>query len=224
MLLLVGFAVLVWYGVLRTRRSWAGLGILAGTLAALALVGWMHYRLNVWTGGAVYFPVLQGLLYPYIAMVIGVGTYLWAMPRSRPPGAPCPECDYDLTGLGFGVIRCPECGSNVGPRCRRCGRDHGSLGREIKVCPGCGALRDSACESCGLDLSGRLPASLRCPRCRARWTGAGALEERRTEPAPHRVRLGRAIAGGAPGSGAGSGAAPGDGPAAPPAGSAPAGP
>lgn len=109
MILFVVYAVFIWYVSFRYRRSLAGIGVFFAGLAGIALVGGFHYQLNEWTGGKIYLPVLQILLYPYAGLVAFISAYLWIMPR-RPAENHCVSCGYSLRGLELDQPTCPECG------------------------------------------------------------------------------------------------------------------
>lgn len=107
------YGVLVWWLTFRLRGSWrAFVPPVVGVLGVVA-VGWMHLRLNEWSGGRIYLQVLQLLLYPYGVMVGAVGVFIAAIPmkavgrRDRK----CHACLYDLRGTKAAV--CPECGERV---------------------------------------------------------------------------------------------------------------
>lgn len=109
-----GYAVLVWYAALRWRRRWESFAwVLAGILG-LVLVALLHIQLSRWTRGGIYLPVLQCLLYPYAALVGGIGLYLACLPR-RVVAAQCLRCQYDLAGLAGEAEQCPECGLPTTP-------------------------------------------------------------------------------------------------------------
>lgn len=107
-----GYAVAVWLLVFRARRSLPGLGVLAMGIGGLVGLAYLHVCLNRWTDGRIYLPVLQAILYPYIALVAVIGSYLWCFPpRIRGVvGRRCLRCGYDMAGLSFQAA-CPECGA-----------------------------------------------------------------------------------------------------------------
>lgn len=104
------YAAFIWYAAARWRRSWAAFGWVAAGAAGLVLVGFFHWKLNQWTNGRIYFRVLQTLLYPYSALVVGVGIFMACLPR-RPEMVHCTRCAYDLRGLEGAAELCPECGA-----------------------------------------------------------------------------------------------------------------
>lgn len=106
------YAVAVWFAAARWRRTWLSFAaVLAGGLGLVA-VAYLHYRLNIWTHGRIYLRVLQVMLYPYTAMVVGMGLYIACLPRAAGERAAvhCPACHYDLAGLEPEGLVCPECG------------------------------------------------------------------------------------------------------------------
>jgi len=114
--LFVGYAMLIWYFAAMHRREVLGaLAVLAGLLG-LVLLNWFHIMLGRWTEGEIYVPVLQTVTYPYSALVVAVGVFIWAIPRRV--GLACTACRYDLEGLDpmGGVIVCPECGAKNATR------------------------------------------------------------------------------------------------------------
>lgn len=110
MMLFMFYAVAVWYGAVRWRRTWLGFAwVSVGVVGVLALIQF-HKLLNAWTSYDIYLPVLQFLLWGYVALVGSVGYFCAVIPQSRGPWC-CTKCGYDLTGVpGFGDV-CPECGS-----------------------------------------------------------------------------------------------------------------
>jgi hypothetical protein len=106
----VVYAVAVWYAAARWRRRWEAFAWILAGFGGLALVAYFHWRLNIWTHGTIYLPVLRVLLYPYTALVVGVGLFIAMLPRRVIPWAHCPGCLYDLRGLDAPVESCPECG------------------------------------------------------------------------------------------------------------------
>jgi hypothetical protein len=106
----VAYACAVWYAAARWRRRWAAVAwVLAGLLGCM-LVAYFHWRLNVWTHGEIYLPVLRVLLYPYTVMVVAVGLFIACLPRRAIGWEHCPGCEYDLRGLDEPIETCPECG------------------------------------------------------------------------------------------------------------------
>jgi hypothetical protein len=106
----VVYAVAVWYAAARWRRRWESFAWIAAGFAGLVFVAYAHWRLNIWTHGNIYLPVLRVLLYPYTALVVGIGLFIAVLPRRVIPWAHCPGCLYDLRGLDAPVESCPECG------------------------------------------------------------------------------------------------------------------
>lgn len=109
MLLFVLYAVLVWYACARWRRRLLGFVCVAAGLGGVVGVAIFHIHLNRWTGGRLYLPVLQSLLYPYGVLVTLMGVYIACLPRAM-PALHCRKCQYDLAGLEEEDPRCPECG------------------------------------------------------------------------------------------------------------------
>lgn len=103
------YAVAVWYGAVRWRRTWQGfIWVTCGVLGVLGVIQF-HKLLNLWTSYDIYLPVLQTLLWGYISLVAMVGYFIACIPQARAPWC-CTKCGYDLTGVpGFGEC-CPECG------------------------------------------------------------------------------------------------------------------
>jgi hypothetical protein len=112
MIAFAAYAVAVWYYAAQGRRRWQGLASVVLGLAGLLLVAYFHYCLNDWTHGRIYLRVLQSLLYPYAALVTGVGLYIACLPRRCPDHA-CVKCQYDLRGLVGEAEVCPECGGVI---------------------------------------------------------------------------------------------------------------
>lgn len=113
------YAVLVWYFAVRWRRRWESFAAVGAGLVGLIVVGYFHLRLNEWSDGQIYLPVMQVLLYPYTLLVAGVGLYIACLPTAVGP-MQCVSCRYDLRGLERGTEHCPECGTvyGRGPRPR----------------------------------------------------------------------------------------------------------
>lgn len=118
MFLFVVYALAVWYFAIRYRRRIGAFVAVTIGLFGLLFVMYMHTRLNDWMGGVINLQVLRGLLYPYTAVVVGIGYYVACLPRIEPDGA-CASCGYSLAGLpGDEVDCCPECGIELGHRVR----------------------------------------------------------------------------------------------------------
>ncbi|MEO0513076.1 MAG: hypothetical protein AAF108_09305 [Planctomycetota bacterium] len=115
MLLFAFYAVGIWYAIYRKRRTLAGVAWLVGGTLALVGVGWFHYKLQDWTTYDIYLPVMQVLLYPYTALVLGVGGFFVTL-----PGPGCRVCGYDIPSADQGV--CPECGATAEERSTKRGR------------------------------------------------------------------------------------------------------
>lgn len=69
---------------------------LLGVLGVV-FIGYLHYRLSIWTNGAICLPVLQSLLYPFGGLLLIVGVYLACLPPKY-SGSACRGCGYDLAG------------------------------------------------------------------------------------------------------------------------------
>jgi hypothetical protein len=106
----VGYAMIVWYLTAKHRRRVFGALAVATGLLGLVALNWLHIMLGRWTEGEIYVPVLQTVTYPYTALVVAVGVFIWAIPNRV--GEACHACSYDLDGLdpAGGVLVCPECG------------------------------------------------------------------------------------------------------------------
>lgn len=109
MILFVIYAVIVWFAAARWRRTPASFAAVGAGVAGLLVVAAFHIMLNRWTGGRIYLPVLQAMLYPYIVLVASIGLYLCCLRRII-PAANCQACEYDLRGLAGERVVCPECG------------------------------------------------------------------------------------------------------------------
>lgn len=106
------YAVLVWWAAAHWRRRWGAFAAVTGGMALLVVVAWFHYLLNEWTAGRLYLPVLQVVLYPYIALVGLIGYFVACLPRTKLAGH-CRVCEYDLRGLEDETLTCPECGAEI---------------------------------------------------------------------------------------------------------------
>ena len=130
----VGYAMIVWVLAARHRRNIAGFFVVLLGFLGLAGLNYLHGMLNVWSGGTIHLPVLRAIMYPYTALVAGVGLFIAALPRRSMFG--CFRCAYDLEGLEMarGAITCPECGQvNQMPAAyRRSGTDRHDPGATDK--------------------------------------------------------------------------------------------
>jgi len=108
--LFIIYAVGIWFAAGRWRREWRGLLSVVGGVAGVLLVGYLHIRLNEWTKGGIYLPVLQSILYPFGALVGFVGLFIVTLPRTQIPSS-CSRCGYDLQGQEESPPICPECGA-----------------------------------------------------------------------------------------------------------------
>jgi len=110
MLAFVAYALIVWYGACRWRRSWQGfLCVVVGELGILLFIK-LHTMANAWTSYDMHLPVLQFLLWGYLALIGSVGLFIACVPR-RPAPWCCQKCDYDLAGVPGFTDHCPECGT-----------------------------------------------------------------------------------------------------------------
>lgn len=118
----VGYALLVWFLTARYRRTIYAAAVIGAGVGVLLFLAYLHTLLGR-ADPELARQGLQILLYPYTAMVGAMAAFISVMPRSHPPGI-CPDCGYDLNGLGHPVDRCPECGRPAdppGPRYRPSG-------------------------------------------------------------------------------------------------------
>lgn len=129
----VVYAVAVWLAAARWRRRWAAFAWVGAGCAGLCLVAWIHTLANEYTGGRLYLPVLRSLLYPYTALVGGVGLFIALLPGRRAGCPRCPVCDYDLAGLLQERMVCPECGTRLAV-----------LGDQVMRAPPLGAAHEPA--------------------------------------------------------------------------------
>lgn len=111
----VVYAVGIWYAAAKWRRRWLSFAWVGIGFLGCVFVAWLHYRLNIYTHGKIYLPILRSLLYPYTGLVVVVGLYIACLPRGNRLEGCCPWCRYDLKGLPR-PAKCPECGRvSVGP-------------------------------------------------------------------------------------------------------------
>ena len=114
MFLFAAYAIAVWYAVAINRRNWRGFAWILIAALALVAVAYLHWLLNVWTEGRIYFRVLQVMLYPYSVVVVGISLYIACLPR-RACAVECQHCRYDLAGIAEDSALCPECGVRFQP-------------------------------------------------------------------------------------------------------------
>lgn len=142
MFLFVIYAALFWWLSVKHRRTWTGFAWAFGGFLGLCLLGYIHYRMDIWTNHRIYLPVLQTILYPYAALVLIVSLFLASLPPKF-RGIACRQCGYDLTGLEVARPRCPECGRQhavVAARplaCAVCSADMKQLSSHEPACPDC---------------------------------------------------------------------------------------
>ncbi len=103
------YIAIVWYYAALWRRRARSYLFVAGAFVVLVALALLHLKLRDWTDGAVYLPLLQGLLYPYAVLVLFSGIAVASLPVRREIRS-CRSCGYELTGLGESSLRCPECG------------------------------------------------------------------------------------------------------------------
>src|SRR5690606_12418722 len=109
MFVFVIYAIAVWYFAARWRRSWRGLAVIVAATGGLLLVAEFHTRLEQWTPGSIYLPVLRSILAGYGVVVVAMAMFVFVLPR-RVAEAAWAVCGYDLSALEGHVEICPECG------------------------------------------------------------------------------------------------------------------
>lgn len=141
MFVFVAYAGIVWYLATRYRRTWRAFAAVAGGVAGLVFLAWLHLKLNQWTHGRIYILQLQVLLYPYTVTVAAVGFFVACLSRPYNPSL-CLGCGYDRTGLHAANLVCPECGRLEyplnGTACANCGLELREHPRPAGSCPKCG--------------------------------------------------------------------------------------
>jgi len=126
----VGYAIAVWALAARWRRAPTGfLAVVLGVGGLMAL-NVLHYKLEQWTDGTIYLPVLQSIMYPYTGMVAAVGVFIACLPRIEP--WMCRRCHYDLRGLTDDQEICPECGAPAREKRPRSTRRSGVDRRDVR--------------------------------------------------------------------------------------------
>lgn len=148
MFIFIVYAVLVWWGAFHWRRHLLGFVIVLGGVGLCVLTGVLHTVMGRMTGGDIFMPVFQGLLYPYTALVLAVGLCFVFAPhhtggRQADGAANCPGCGYNLSGLGSSTQQCPECGlvrtgMRASRHCMHCDHDITARPAGTHVCPCCG--------------------------------------------------------------------------------------
>ncbi len=139
------YAGLVWYGALKRRRHVLGFVYTLLGVLGVAVVGYFHYLMNIWTNGALCLPVLQSLLYPFGGLILCMGVFLACLPQKY-SGTRCRACGYDLRGLETDDRVCPECSTRhvlfhgAGEPCRGCRAPIRARGWDQAVCAVCGTV------------------------------------------------------------------------------------
>lgn len=109
MILFPIYAAIVLYGVVRLRRRFLGLALLAASLLGLALLAWIDVTVGRWITGKPPMPLFRLLLCVEAGILFPLGLYLWTVRRERVE-LPCRKCGYELQGLEVANPTCPECG------------------------------------------------------------------------------------------------------------------
>jgi len=141
----VFYAGLVWYGALKRRREVMGFVYTMLGVLGVAVLGYVHYLLNIWSHGALCLPVLQSLLYPFGVLILAMGLFLACLPP-RYSGSRCRSCGYDLRGLETDDRVCPECATRhvlfhgAGEPCRACHTPLKAREWNQAVCTRCGTV------------------------------------------------------------------------------------
>lgn len=151
MFLFVVYAAFFWWMSVKHRRTWTGYLWATGGFLGLCFLGYVHYRLDIWTNHRIFLPVLQTILYPYAGLVLVVSLFLASLPP-RFRGIACRQCGYDLTGLEIARPRCPECG-----------KQHAVV-----------VSRPAACVVCGVDMKQLASHEPACPECHTHHLVIGA--------------------------------------------------
>lgn len=148
MMLLVVYAVFVWWAALKWRRRPFGFVVAVLGVLGVYFVG----RFYLWLGAMLGVERPESfifLLMPFGGIVGLIALYIALLPR-RSDGA-CRKCGYSLGGLEplatDGLVICPECGAR-----------HVFAHTEAHPCSKCGGEvkphghRDWVCSKCGLHL------------------------------------------------------------------------
>lgn len=120
MIFFVVYAGLTCWGAFRFRRSWAGAGVVVGSLLGLWLIGWLHVKILTAMQATMYLSILRILLIPYAVLLGAVATFIVVQRRTWGKGC-CQGCGYELRGLAPAaqVVQCPECGVKSAAPARR---------------------------------------------------------------------------------------------------------
>lgn len=143
------YAAGVWALIVRDRRRWRALLWLGLGTAGIVLTAWVHTLIGYWSGQQLYLPVLRTILLPFGLLVICVGAFIAALPRT-PAYRACRRCRYDMSMIDSparqGAEACPECGTRhafdhslTGP-CVDCGTTLGHGSGEHQPCRACGTI------------------------------------------------------------------------------------
>jgi len=139
------YAGLVWYGAIRRRREVMGFVYTLLGVLGVALLGYIHYLLNIWSNGALCLPLLQSMLYPFGILILVMGVFLACLPPKY-SGTNCRGCGYDLRGLETDDRVCPECATRhvlfhgTGEACRGCGGELRAREHDQSLCGRCGTV------------------------------------------------------------------------------------
>ena len=101
------YAVVIWALAMHWRRRWPAFAIVACGTALLVGAVRLCMRLDLLPATA---KIFYELLWPYILLLGGMGTYIACLPR-RAREHECQRCHYDLRGLDPLALTCPECGA-----------------------------------------------------------------------------------------------------------------
>lgn len=116
------YTAVIWAMAFAWRRSWRGVAAVLGGVLGLYLI---RLGLNSLPGteGRVPMPMIEILIWPFMALILVSGLYIVSLGKSQ-PDFHCRRCGYDMRPAGPGKT-CPECGTidaMVRPRVRGNGR------------------------------------------------------------------------------------------------------